>query len=61
MFLILLIFAYRPIQITTRSEQKRPVKNRSAPSGRDRNYMYSEKDMKERDFYILLSLDLFRL
>jgi hypothetical protein len=34
-FLILSIFAYRPIQITIRSEQKRLVKIRSAPSGRD--------------------------
>jgi hypothetical protein len=35
MFHILPIFAYRPIQITKRSKQKRPVKNRSAPAGRD--------------------------
>jgi len=34
-FLILPISAYRPIQITTRFEQKRLVKIRSAPSGRD--------------------------
>jgi hypothetical protein len=36
-FLILSIFDYRPIQITIRSEQKRLVKIRSAPSGRDKS------------------------
>jgi hypothetical protein len=34
MFLILQIFAYRPIQITKRSKQKRLVKKRSTAPGR---------------------------
>jgi cytochrome P450 len=35
-FLILQIFAYRPIQITKRSKQKRLVKKRSTAPGRDK-------------------------
>jgi NAD(P)-dependent dehydrogenase (short-subunit alcohol dehydrogenase family) len=56
MFLILQIFAYRPIQITKRSEQERLVKKRSAAPGRD-NTWAAYAQSKTANIYMANSIE----
>jgi hypothetical protein len=68
-FHILPIFAYRPIQITKRSEQKRLVKIRSGGVGRDTTsfcplspiFTISRCESREYvfDFYFIMRIYLF--